>query len=97
MDYLYCLTKVGQGETPKGWENMTGDFEASQLEITEDVMNWMKSHTLRDLTDIAIEMEENGENAKEVWEFIRELNMVTKEGIADLKSSEISTKEPAHA
>ena len=76
---------------------MTGDFDASQLEIAEDVMNWMKCHTLRDLTDIAIEMEENGENAKEVWEFIQELNMVAKEGVMDLKSSEISTKEPAHA
>ncbi|NYT11560.1 MAG: hypothetical protein GKC03_03280 [Methanomassiliicoccales archaeon] len=76
---------------------MTGDFDASQLEIAEDVMDWMKNHTLRDLTDIAIEMEENGENAKEVWEFIQELNLVAKEGVMDLKSSEISTKEPAHA
>ncbi|HUV24919.1 MAG TPA: hypothetical protein VMW26_05780 [Methanomassiliicoccales archaeon] len=76
---------------------MTGDFDASQLDIAEDVMNWMKSHTLRDLTDIAIEMEENGENAKEVWEFIRELNLIVKEAFMDLKSSEISTNEPAHA
>lgn len=67
------------------------------MEIAEDVMDWMKNHTLRDLTDIAIEMEENGENAKEVWEFIQELNLVAKEGVMDLKSSEISTKESAHA
>jgi hypothetical protein len=76
---------------------LTGDFDASQLEIAEDVMDWMKNHTLRDLTDIAIEMEESGEDTKEVWEFIRELNLVANEGVMGLKSSEISTKEPAHA
>jgi hypothetical protein len=76
---------------------LEGDFETSQNEIAEDIMNWMKSHTLRDLTDIAIEIEENGEDAEEVWEFIRELNGITNNGVIEgLKSSE-AVKEPAHA
>ena len=76
---------------------LKGDFETSQYEIAEDIMDWMKSHTLRDLTDIALEMEENGENAEDVWEFIRELNGITNNGvIEDLKSSE-TVQEPAHA
>lgn len=86
-----------RGEPHGDGMQLTGDFETSQIEITEDIMNWMKSHTLRDLTDIAIEIEENGENAEEVWEFIRELNEIVNNGIMDdLKSSE-TVKEPAHA
>lgn len=78
---------------------MAGDFEISRIEITEDVMNWMKNHTLRDLTDIALEMEENGENAEDVWEFIRELNgyKTKTKGIMELNSSAVEPEEPVHA
>lgn len=76
---------------------MTGDFETSEVEIAEDVMNWMKNHTLRDLRDIAIEMEESGENAEDVWAFIRELNGYRTEGVMELKSSPIASEEMIHA
>jgi hypothetical protein len=76
---------------------LKGDFEASQIEIAEDVMNWMKNHTLRDLKDIALEMEESGENAEEVWAFIRELNSYRTEGVMELEGSAIASEEPVHA
>jgi len=76
---------------------LTGDFKAGQVDIAEDVMNWMKGHTLRDLTDIALEMEESGENAGELWTFIRELNGLGTEEVMELESSGVASEEPAQA
>lgn len=65
------------------------DHEDSEtMEIADDVMNWMKTHTLRDLKEIALEMEERGDDTEGVWEFIEELRGIQEE-VNDLGGEEI--------
>lgn len=67
-------------------------------EIAEDIMQWMKTHTMRDLKDIAREIEQRGEDATDVWNFIKQLTDVAEEmRIPDAESDGKGSGEPVHA
>ncbi len=54
---------------------MTGDRgETEGPEFDPGVTEWMKNHTIADLKELACVLEESGEDATEVWEFIDDLS-----------------------
>jgi len=75
------------------------DAKASaEVEIAEDVMQWMRTHTMRDLKEIALEMEREGEDARDVWDFIDQLHEITQDtGKTHQETIKSPQEAPAHA
>lgn len=77
---------------------MRGVETGYSLEIAEDIMQWMKTHTMRDLRDIAREIEQRGEDATDVWNFIEQLSDIAQDRrVPATEPDGKGSGEPVHA